>query len=99
MPAVPLARRPLTVPKDHERVLALLRRAGPGALRTADTFRACTAWLLGHVSVELRPMIDNPDESDPTFRLGPHRMPPAVRGCATPRTVTNPVSRGRFVGF
>ncbi|MFK4100577.1 hypothetical protein ACI2L1_10970 [Streptomyces sp. NPDC019531] len=28
------------------------------------------------MTVELRLMVDNPDESDPAFRLGPHRMPP-----------------------
>jgi hypothetical protein len=42
----------------------------------AVVFRAFTAWLVGYVSVELRPMVDNPDESDPAFRLGLHRMPP-----------------------
>ena len=76
MLAVPLARRPLAVLKDHERVLALLREAGLDDAGTAALFRAFTAWLLGYVSVELRPMVDNPDEQDPAFRLGLHRMPP-----------------------
>ncbi|WP_427165450.1 TetR/AcrR family transcriptional regulator [Streptomyces sp. C1-1] len=76
MLAVPLARRPLAVLKDHERVLDLLRRAGLDDAGTAALFRAFTAWLLGYVSVELRPMVDNPDEEDPAFRLGLHRMPP-----------------------
>ncbi|MGW2829895.1 TetR/AcrR family transcriptional regulator [Streptomyces sp. NPDC001286] len=76
MLAVPLARRPLAVLKDHERVLDLLRRAGLDDAGTADLFRAFTAWLLGYLSVELRPMVDNPDEEDPAFRLGLHRMPP-----------------------
>ncbi|MER6420159.1 TetR/AcrR family transcriptional regulator C-terminal domain-containing protein [Streptomyces sp. NPDC001137] len=76
MLAVPLARRPLAVLKDHERVLALLREAGLDDAGTAAVFRAFTAWLLGYVSVELRPMVDNPDEQDPAFRLGLHRMPP-----------------------
>ncbi|GAB2960494.1 hypothetical protein GCM10023080_020710 [Streptomyces pseudoechinosporeus] len=31
--------------------------------------------LLGYVSVELQPMVDNPDEQEPAFRLGLHRMP------------------------
>lgn len=74
--AVPLARRPLAVLEDHERVLVLLRQAGLGDARTAAAFRAFTAWLLGYVVVELRPMVDNPDEADPAFRLGLHRMPP-----------------------
>ncbi|MFJ9723871.1 TetR/AcrR family transcriptional regulator [Streptomyces sp. NPDC101209] len=76
MLAVPLARRPLAVLKDHERVLGLLRRAGLDDSGTAALFRAFTAWLLGYVSVELRAMVDNPDEEDPAFRLGLHRMPP-----------------------
>ncbi|MCX5425234.1 TetR/AcrR family transcriptional regulator [Streptomyces sp. NBC_00078] len=76
MLAVPLARRPLAVLKDHERVLALLREAGLDDAGTAAVFRAFTAWLLGYVSVELRPMVDNPDEQEPAFRLGLHRMPP-----------------------
>jgi AcrR family transcriptional regulator len=76
MLAVPLARRPLAVLKDHERVLSLLRDGGFDDDRAAAVFRAFTAWLLGYVTVELWPMIDNPDESDPAFRLGLHRMPP-----------------------
>jgi AcrR family transcriptional regulator len=75
MLAVPLARRPLAVLKDHERVLGLLRRSGLDEAGTAAAFRAFTAWLLGYVEVELRPVVDNPDEPDPAFRLGLHRMP------------------------
>ncbi len=75
MLAVPLARRPLAVLKDHERVLLLLREAGLDNDRAAAAFRAYTAWLLGYVSAELRAMVDNPDEPDPAFRLGLHRMP------------------------
>lgn len=75
MLAVPLARRPLAVLRDHERVLALLREAGLDEARASAVFRAFTAWLLGYVSVELQPMIDNPDEQEPAFRLGLHRMP------------------------
>ena len=76
MLAVPLAQRPLAVLKDHERVLALLREAGLDETRIPAIFRAFTAWLLGYVSAELRPMVDNADEPDPAFRLGLHRMPP-----------------------
>ncbi|MFF9804064.1 TetR/AcrR family transcriptional regulator [Streptomyces coeruleorubidus] len=72
--AVPLARRPAAVLRDHERVLALLRQAGFDEATTSSVFRAFTAWLLGYVSVELRPMVDNPDETDPAFRLGLHRL-------------------------
>nr|WSY50046.1 TetR/AcrR family transcriptional regulator C-terminal domain-containing protein [Streptomyces sp. NBC_00886] len=76
MLAVPLAQRPLAVLKDHERVLTLLHEAGLDEAHASAVFRAFTAWLLGYVSAELRPMVDNPDEPDPAFRLGLHRMPP-----------------------
>ncbi|MDX2693357.1 TetR/AcrR family transcriptional regulator [Streptomyces ipomoeae] len=74
MLAVPLARRPVAVLRDHERILALLREGGLDDVRSAAVFQALTAWLLGYVSVELRPMVDNPDEPDPAFRLGLHRL-------------------------
>jgi hypothetical protein len=74
--AVPLARRPAAVLRDHERVLALLRQAGFDEATASAVFRAFTAWLLGYVSVELRPTVDNPDETDPAFRLGLHRLSP-----------------------
>ncbi|MEU0385250.1 TetR/AcrR family transcriptional regulator [Streptomyces chartreusis] len=73
--AVPLARRPGAVLRDHERVIALLRRTGFDEATASAVFRAFTAWLLGYVTVELRPMVDNPDETDPAFRLGLHRLP------------------------
>jgi AcrR family transcriptional regulator len=76
MLAVPLARRPGAVLREHERVLALLRAAGFDPARTVAVFRAYSAWLLGYVSVELQPMVDNPDESDPAFRLGLHHLSP-----------------------
>ncbi|KAB1146641.1 TetR family transcriptional regulator [Streptomyces luteolifulvus] len=76
MLAVPLVRRPPAVLKEHERVLALLREAGLDEAATSAVFRAFTAWLLGYVSVELRPMVDNPEETDPAFRLGLHRLSP-----------------------
>ncbi|MBC2900020.1 TetR/AcrR family transcriptional regulator [Streptomyces cupreus] len=76
MLAVPLARRPLAVLRHHERVLALLQGAGLDKARSAAVFRAFTGWVLGYVSVELQAMVDNPDEPDPAFRLGLHRMPP-----------------------
>ncbi|CAL9359776.1 TetR/AcrR family transcriptional regulator [Streptomyces sp. enrichment culture] len=75
MLAVPLARRPLAVLRNHERVLALLRGSGLDETRAAVVFRAFTAWLLGYVSVEVQPVVDAPDEPDPAFRLGLHRMP------------------------
>jgi hypothetical protein len=70
-----MARRPLPVLRSHERVLALLEKAGLEESTTAAAFEAVLGWLLGYVSVELRPMVDNPDEPDPAFRLGLHRLP------------------------
>jgi AcrR family transcriptional regulator len=75
MLAVPLARRPTAVLRDHERVLALLEQAGVHESRVSAAFRAFTGWVLGYVSVELRAMVDNPEEPDPAFRLGLHHMP------------------------
>ncbi|AVV45717.1 TetR/AcrR family transcriptional regulator C-terminal domain-containing protein [Streptomyces sp. ID05-04B] len=76
MLAVPLAQRPAAVLRSHERLLALLLEAGFDEATAATVFRAFTAWLLGYVSVELQPMVDNPEEPDPAFRLGLHRMSP-----------------------
>ncbi|MEV7888122.1 TetR/AcrR family transcriptional regulator [Streptomyces sp. NPDC002817] len=76
MSAVPLARRPLATLRHHERVIGLLREAGLDADRSAAVFRAFTGWVLGYVSVELQAMVDNPEETDPGFRLGLHHMPP-----------------------
>jgi AcrR family transcriptional regulator len=75
MLAVPLARRSPAVLRDHERVLTLLQQAGLDDAAAARAHRAYTAWLLGYVFVELRAMVDAPEESDPAFRLGLHRMP------------------------
>lgn len=75
MLAVPLARRPLAVLMDHERVLELLEQAGLDEEKASMAFRAFTSWVLGYIFVELRAMVDNPEESDPAFRLGLHRMP------------------------
>ncbi|WP_217237886.1 TetR/AcrR family transcriptional regulator [Streptomyces sp. AC555_RSS877] len=76
MMAVPLARRSPAVLRDHERVLGLLRDAGFDAAGSAAVFRAFTAWALGYTWVDLSATVDDPEEPDPTFRLGLHRMPP-----------------------
>ncbi|GGX19893.1 TetR/AcrR family transcriptional regulator [Streptomyces lomondensis] len=75
MTEVPLARRAPAVLRDQERVLGALWEAGLDDARAASVLRAFTAWVLGYVSVELRAMVDNPDEPDPAFRLGLYRMP------------------------
>ncbi|MBT2510379.1 TetR/AcrR family transcriptional regulator C-terminal domain-containing protein [Streptomyces sp. ISL-98] len=73
--STPLARRPLAVLRSDERVLVLLHDAGLGEREAVAAHRAFTAWLLGYLLVELRAMDDEPDEPDPAFRLGLHRMP------------------------
>ncbi|NUK28131.1 TetR/AcrR family transcriptional regulator [Streptomyces lunaelactis] len=75
MLAVPLAQRPLAVLLDHERVLTLFEEAGLDENKASLAFRAFNSWVLGYIFVELRAMVDNPEESDPAFRLGLHRMP------------------------
>ncbi|NUK04658.1 TetR/AcrR family transcriptional regulator [Streptomyces lunaelactis] len=75
MLAVPLARRPLAVLKDHERVLVLLEQAEVDESTASIVCRAITAWILGYAFVELQAMVDNSEETEPAFRLGLHRMP------------------------
>ncbi len=75
MLTVPLARRPLPVLRVQERTLALLEDAGLDGRQAATASRAVTAWVLGYVFVGLRAMVDNPDEPEPAFRLGLHRLP------------------------
>jgi AcrR family transcriptional regulator len=71
MPAVPLARRPLAVLRDHERVLVLLRRAGLDDARAAAAFEAVTAWILGYASAELRAMVRQPRRARSGVPAGP----------------------------
>ncbi|MGW8889899.1 TetR/AcrR family transcriptional regulator [Streptomyces sp. NPDC055749] len=73
--STPLARRPMAVLRSDERILDLLHRAGLGEDTVVALHRACTAWVLGYLLVELRAMDDEPDEPEPAFRLGLHRMP------------------------
>ncbi|MEV5607642.1 TetR/AcrR family transcriptional regulator C-terminal domain-containing protein [Streptomyces sp. NPDC052225] len=73
--STPLARRPAAVLRADERIIALLRDAGLSDRQAVRLHRAFTAWLLGWLTVELRAMDDDPDEPDPAFRLGLHRLP------------------------
>ncbi|UUU43904.1 TetR/AcrR family transcriptional regulator [Streptomyces sp. NBC_00162] len=72
---VPMARRPPAVLRAHERVLALLHTAGLDEETTLKIYRAFISWVLGYIVIELREVVDNPDEPDPAFRLGLHRLP------------------------
>ncbi|QGV79928.1 TetR/AcrR family transcriptional regulator [Streptomyces ficellus] len=75
MLSVPLARRPAAVLRADERILRLLHEGGLDEPTATAAHRAFTAWLLGYLLVELRAMVDAPEEPDPAFRLGLHRMP------------------------
>ncbi|MYS74614.1 TetR family transcriptional regulator [Streptomyces sp. SID5926] len=83
--STPLARRPEPVLRGDERILALL--ADLDERRALALHRAFTAWLLGYLIVELRAMDDAPDEPDPAFRIGLHRISaqqlPHLRATAT----------------
>ncbi|MFI9169590.1 TetR/AcrR family transcriptional regulator [Streptomyces lincolnensis] len=72
--STPMARRPAAVLRGDERILALLASAGMSDRRTVAVHRAFTAWLLGHLLVDLRAMDDDPEEPDPAFRIGLHRI-------------------------
>ncbi|MFG2989418.1 TetR/AcrR family transcriptional regulator [Streptomyces sp. NPDC048257] len=72
---VPLTRRPPAVQRAHERLLALLDTAGMNEETTLKMYRAFISWVLGYTVIELREVVDNPDEPDPAFRLGLHRLP------------------------
>ncbi|MFI7008698.1 TetR/AcrR family transcriptional regulator [Streptomyces sp. NPDC050145] len=73
--STPLAARPLAVLRADERILALLVDAGFDGAKAVRLHRAFTAWLLGSLIVELRAMDADPDEPDPAYRLGLHRLP------------------------
>ncbi|MFF3843716.1 TetR/AcrR family transcriptional regulator [Streptomyces sp. NPDC002328] len=75
--SVPFARRPRAVLRCHERVLALLRGSGMDDERALTLYRRFLSWVLGYIVIELRQTVDAPDETDPAFRLGLHRLPPA----------------------
>lgn len=83
--STPLARRPELVLRGDERILALL--ADLHEHHALALHRAFTAWLLGYLLVELRAMDDAPDEPDPAFRIGLHRISaqqlPHLRATAT----------------
>ncbi|MEV4506231.1 TetR/AcrR family transcriptional regulator [Streptomyces klenkii] len=72
---VPLTRRPPAVLRAHERLLTRLERAGLGERATLELYRAFISWVLGYIVTELREVVDNPDEPEPAFRLGLHRLP------------------------
>ncbi|MFG3507866.1 TetR/AcrR family transcriptional regulator [Streptomyces sp. NPDC047821] len=73
--SVPLARRPAAVLRMDERILRLLHEGGLDGPAATAAHRAVTAWLLGYLLVDLRAMVDAPEEPDPAFRLGLHRLP------------------------
>lgn len=71
---VPLTRRPAAVLRLPERVLDLLVGAGVDKRSAVSVYRAFSGWVLGYAIVDLRAVVDAPDESEPAFRLGLHRL-------------------------
>lgn len=71
----PLTRRPHAVLRTHERLLVLLRAAGLDDRAALLLYRAFVSWVLGYIVIDLREVVDDPDEPDPAFRLGLHRLP------------------------
>ncbi|MEU6852798.1 TetR/AcrR family transcriptional regulator [Actinacidiphila alni] len=71
---VPLAQHSEAYLLDQERSLELFALAGLNEKRAQTAYRASNSWVLGFILTELRPMVDNPDEPDPAFRLGLHRL-------------------------
>lgn len=71
---VPLARRPDSVLRLPERVLDVMVKAGVDGRRAIAAYRAFSGWVLGYTIVDLRAVVDAPDEPDPAFRLGLYRL-------------------------
>lgn len=71
---VPLVRRPRSVLRLPERVLTRLRAEGIDDRTAVDTYRAFSAWVLGYVIVDLRAVVDEPEEDDPAYRYGLHQL-------------------------
>lgn len=73
--STPLASRPPAVLVHNERLLALFERAGFSARSRITAYRFFVSFLLGHLLVELREVVADPDEPETALRLGLHRLP------------------------
>lgn len=72
---VPLARRPRSVLLVIEKILALLIGAGMTDEHAAGCYNRVVGWLLGYLLIEMRPIVDAPEEPDPSLRLGFQHLP------------------------
>lgn len=72
--SVPMARRPPEMLWLAEHVLTLLREAGVDDRRALAAYRSFSAWVLGYVLMDLRSVVEDPDEPDPGMRVGMHRL-------------------------
>ncbi len=73
--SIPLSQRPPAVLAQLEAMLTVLEKAGfcpQEALRAQQTF---SGYLLGHLLIELRQVIEDPEEPEPALRLGLYRLP------------------------
>ena len=84
--ATPLGQRPSGALRHLEEVLALLTSAGFAGEDALHIYRVLFAYLHGHILTELQEVIERPEETDATLRLGLHRLPiadfPLVRSLA-----------------
>jgi AcrR family transcriptional regulator len=82
----PLGQRPTGTLRLLEQLLTLLTNAGLNLDRALHIARTYTGCLLGHVLTELQQLNVDPDEPDPLYRLGLHRLPrqqfPQLRSAA-----------------
>jgi AcrR family transcriptional regulator len=74
--SVPLTRGPQTTLRLTEGLFALFARAGFDQQVALVCHRRVMGWLVGSMLQEQRSLVDNPDETEPSLRLGLHHLPP-----------------------
>lgn len=72
---VPMARRPPEALVLVEDLLELFESAGLDHATAVRCYRRITAWFLGWMLVELRTVVEDPEEEDPSLRLGLQHVP------------------------
>ncbi|MFH9349820.1 TetR/AcrR family transcriptional regulator [Kitasatospora sp. NPDC017646] len=72
--AIPVSRRPAPALELTEHILSVLGRAGFDDATALTIYRTFVAWSLGCLLVDKRQVVDNPEEPDPSLRLGLHLL-------------------------
>jgi AcrR family transcriptional regulator len=84
--SIPLSRRPPTVLMQFETMLKVFEQAGFSPGEALVAYQILGGYLLGHLLIELRRVIEDPDEPEPALSLGLYRLParqfPRVRQAA-----------------